>query len=753
LFDFVAVGVFYRADTEAERKVVAGAKRSQPRRQPVVQPAFDPRRRQVEAIYDPDQVMVSTQQSALTAADMTATTVVVGEPPTLASIWEGVAGVAIRDRLLEWPPDVFALTEVILERSQGYRFALSPPGGADWPPAGLPSWRDAVVEEGRRWSAWVEDRTGPVPDLVAQEWAVLRDGAASTLTELRDGGDWRLCQAVLTLHAMADEACAGLGVALDTADGAGSVYRARGRELLARTGSLARLPSHQVRVLPKVRTPPDGTSLRSLSRYASVHSPGVEVRWHKVPARRPGRLSRDMGVNALLLPWPLRVRESDFRPVPDSVQQLAKEPFGFFEFAPTDGLDLDLVDRMLVGARDEVDHISVVVLPESAVDCDEIDPLEALLARHDVTGLITGVRQRSPQPGQFPGNWVHIGLSLGDQWVRIRQSKHHRWTLDEAQIDQYHLGGALHPHVRWWEAMEVPGRSLQLVEFGEGATLAALVCEDLAQIDDVVNVLRAVGPMVVVTPLMDGPQLSSRWAARYASVLADDPGSTVLTLTSYGMAQRSRPRGHDASPVIALWKDPGRGIREIPLYPDAQGVLISASADRAIRRSSDGRRPVDNGGEFFDVSVYQVRAAPAGSGPADARAGRPAGPMLELDDLTILTSWAETIAEVLTVAPERAATASANANAGAPWRAALALPEPSPQLARALAVIDQTVRTAGRSDGTLALDAVLAAIPGDPAGKEGLDRLARRVLRSALEQRQSRQALCDDLIFYPSPTP
>ena len=76
----------------------------------------------------------------------------------------------------------------------------------------------------------------------------------------------------------------------------------------------------------------------------------------------------------------------------------------------------------------------------------------------------------------------------------------------------------------------------------------SLVCEDLAQIDDVADVLRSVGPMVLIIPLLDGPQLSSRWAARYASVLADDPGSTVLTLTSYGMARRSRPPGKPRRP-------------------------------------------------------------------------------------------------------------------------------------------------------------------------------------------------------------
>ena len=66
--------------------------------------------------------------------------------------------------------------------------------------------------------------------------------------------------------------------------------------------------------------------------------------------------------------------------------------------------------------------------------------------------------------------------------------------------------------------------------------------KDLAQIDEAAHVMRSVGPTIVIIPLLDGPQLSSGWAARYASVLADDPGSAVLTLTSYGMACRIPPR-------------------------------------------------------------------------------------------------------------------------------------------------------------------------------------------------------------------
>jgi hypothetical protein len=165
-----------------------------------------------------------------------------------------------------------------------------------------------------------------------------------------------------------------------------------------------------------------------------------------VPARRSGTGPRARHANLLLLlPWPLRVRESDFRSLEGSVQSLAKEPFGFFEFAPSERLDLDLLSRTIIAARDEVDSVDVVILPESAVDERDVDNLEALLDSHGVISLITGVRQSSPQPGRHPGNWVHIGVSPrlekggplpkapGEQWFHIRQNKHHRWALDEGR--------------------------------------------------------------------------------------------------------------------------------------------------------------------------------------------------------------------------------------------------------------------------------------------------------------------------------
>ena len=70
------------------------------------------------------------------------------ERPTLTSTWWAISGGGFTDELLAWPPDVFALTNVLLDRSEAFRFALSPPEGVRWPPTR--EWSDAVVDAGRK---------------------------------------------------------------------------------------------------------------------------------------------------------------------------------------------------------------------------------------------------------------------------------------------------------------------------------------------------------------------------------------------------------------------------------------------------------------------------------------------------------------------------------------------------------------------------------------------------------------------------
>jgi hypothetical protein len=179
-----------------------------------------------------------------------------------------------------------------------------------------------------------------------------------------------------------------------------------------------------------------------------------------------------------------------------------------------------------------------------------------------------------------------------------------------------------------------------------------LICEDLAQNDEVADLTRAVGPTGIVTPLLDGPQLTSRWSARYASVFADDPGSAVLTVSAWGLVDRCRPRGRDAARVVGLWKDPRNGFNEIPLESGAQGILLTACVSPAQRHSNDGRRPVQNAVDFYAVGLHQIR--PAATGSQDGAPVRPLSdpPPLNVDDLTILCGWAEAVAEALAGAAE-----------------------------------------------------------------------------------------------------
>jgi hypothetical protein len=93
--------------------------------------------------------------------------------------------------------------------------------GVDWPPSRFPNWTEAIEEAARQWSECVEAPKRVLPILLRDEWTVFREGTEAPLEHLAAGDDRRMCEALLTLHAIADEACAGLGVALDRAGGRG----------------------------------------------------------------------------------------------------------------------------------------------------------------------------------------------------------------------------------------------------------------------------------------------------------------------------------------------------------------------------------------------------------------------------------------------------------------------------------------------------------------------------------------------------
>ena len=131
-----------------------------------------------------------------------------------------------------------------------------------------------------------------------------------------------------------------------------------------------------------------------------------------------------------------------------------------------------------------------------------------------------------------------------------------------------------------------------------------LICEDLARQDPVTEVVRAVGPNLVFALLMDGPQLRNRWPSRYASVLAEDPGCSVLSLTSLGMSTRSRPNRDtgdavDKSRTIGLWRDAIYGEREIALSDGQDACVLSLVCRTEPEWTIDGR--LDSKPSYFPV--------------------------------------------------------------------------------------------------------------------------------------------------------
>jgi hypothetical protein len=242
-----------------------------------------------------------------------------------------------------------------------------------------------------------------------------------------------------------------------------------------------------------------------------------------------------------------------------------------------------------------------LVLPESALDVNEVDHVAGCARQHGVRFLLTGVRK--PR-----GNFARLMLFVNDSYLPIDQHKHHRWVLDDAQIRQYHLGSQLHPGCRWVESIEIEPRCANLLVGNGWLTLSHVICEDLARTGPAIDLIRSIGPTLVIALLSDGPQIAQRWSARYASVLADDPGSSVLTVTSIGMAERSRPPGQTASRAVALWKDSRTGTLSIDLARESAAVALTLSALRVTEYTADTR---SDGGMAACLTLSGVHQIPS----------------------------------------------------------------------------------------------------------------------------------------------
>lgn len=417
------------------------------------------------------------------------------------------------------------------------------------------------------------------------------------------------------LFMVADEACRNVGfqrVDLPDGNAEGALWFERlayaalsDDDGLPELNTLSSAAADVVCVLPKARTSAVGCTLRSLSHHLALLPPrGIaRGRWH---TPRPSVGMPDSAeLNFLLIPFPYVIDDRAFEPASMGVG--VGKNWGFFnvkqtwlKLADDEKTFEEFVDRLAEFVIELVkcartDHgaadIDAVVLPELALSHRVYEALRLRL--HDrlpnlemlISGLSTHKDERSGHISH--GNFAAVTLlsppprlenqadlfdylfGPDDQLTTVRE-KHHRWKLDSSQIRNYGLEGGLNPDLDWWENIDLLSRRVDFTAFRQRSVLAVMLCEDLARIDPCQELLRSVGPSIVIALLMDAPQLKTRWPARYATVLAEDPGCSVLSFTSRAlMARQDHLRTHSSKDandrIIALWRDSsGADAREIP---------------------------------------------------------------------------------------------------------------------------------------------------------------------------------------------
>jgi len=513
-----------------------------------------------------------------------------------------------------WPPDAFAIGAALLRRTGGY---LDLVNGDDLRSSIPVLDADTVSTAGRTWRRDLNDvfATGHsgsksakkrkrirevCPQQIRDAWLLLRGNGAVALADIRSHRD--VTAAAITLCTVSDAACEGLGVGVEPqssyqkdvheVNGAspflGFAERNASKEPNRFRSYCLHIPPAKLAVLGKRHTPQRGCSIRSLTHHLALYTPTeIQAVW---PAAIQKTHEEIDVFNVLLLPWPVDIADVDF-----SVR-VAVGHQRYFDYTPkplAHPTALTRVKRAMAEAAKYVDRVHAVVLPELALDESEFAAIEKFVSRRRAM-LVSGVRKAAcSETCAMPANTCAIqpyGLSVHSDINpapeaqdldahRRTQFKHHRWCLDRRQIMQYRLGGRLPASRDCWEYTYLGQREIHFVTLASWLTISTLICEDLARQEPVTEVVRAVGPNLIFALLMDGPQLKSRWSSRYASVLAEDPGCSVLSVTSLGMSKRSKPGDvkatDDKSNCIALWRDAVYGEQELYLEPEHDACVLS----------------------------------------------------------------------------------------------------------------------------------------------------------------------------------
>jgi hypothetical protein len=362
------------------------------------------------------------------------------------------------------------------------------------------------------------------------------------------------------------------------------------------TGCLLIPPSYLC-VLPKSRTPMVGCTLRSLTHNLSLHPGAGQITSYWFALEPESEDQTNETCKVMIIPYPYRISSKSFKHDHSPINQ----KFSTFSFSPIDSIEHSenesghigpLVASLLNEAKAESIDVDFIVFPELALNANKHAEVAKEIKKFSKTNnreivLIAGVEDKVDS---LPLNISHTTLFRnGDIWLEILQAKHHRWKLDADQIRTYGLSNILDPKKDYWENTKIDDRDISYVVFKKGVSFTTLICEDLARSEPCIDSLQSVGPNLIFSLLMDGPQIKGRWPERNALGFSDDPGSSVLTLTSLGMVRRSNAFHNGSRNTVALWRDPKWGTREIDLPLNSKAMILGLERSTYEETSLDGR--------------------------------------------------------------------------------------------------------------------------------------------------------------------
>lgn len=524
------------------------------------------------------------------------------------------------DTFLKWPPDVFALCASILKRSGAYTALLQGPE-MDIPLSPL----QQLHECADNWLKYLRGTLRPTFSplstsnisekiMVSALWDELWECRYVPLFQITS------CPLLLVdlveMMSLADEVCHGSGLPLRSEHVLTYPIVHEGWKVLQPNKYGSSLCSDRIhpstaRVLPKMHTPVSGLTTRSFSHHLTFcETDEIQPRWFIIPGPCGSAANRNH-INLLIIPWPLtcipsQIRESGVHNPP---LRRGGSPGHYFTYKIHDSRRgvADIIDSLCAEASLQLGSLDGVIMPELALTSDDYEAVrERVLAKSLL--LITGVGREATQHSRGENQLcVDVPLSRYHA-VHFRQAKHHRWRLDASQIQTYGIGARLDPKYSYWEDIDVGDRRLLFLVLRPWLVTSALICEDLARHDPVGELLRGVGPHLVIALLMDGPQLANRWSSRYAAVLADDPGSSVLSVSSLGMVSLSRPIPTDPiNRKVALWKDSATRTHELALPDGATALALTISVKYQSEDSADTRSDNGTAAVPFLTGVHEIR--------------------------------------------------------------------------------------------------------------------------------------------------